>query len=362
MENKRKFKSVFDNEYYDPDYVGVRYKRVICNRKRRDCVAKNSLHVSDEDEERTIVHMLSKITKYLRHLIVFRNNSNKLNDPRKNKSLKLFKKLFSDKRNRNISFVNNSYFQISFLDNHGNPTTMIYPGLTHRLRALFWENTVEDPIHKNKKSIVPHEFANIVDLTRARSECPWYGKEHGTHVHAQLKKLIDLFISTFNPDDISPDVLRGILPKPDPCVTRLLKCFCVKDWIPVYSEFFIWDSSIRIATSIDLLLVSMDSMMPVLVELKTGYENEKYSDPLLFPAFENPLLRSLPNSPMNRHMLQLSVMQIILEKKYKIKIKNCYILRVLPKQKTYELHPLDSFFCTEEYKQNIYNFLSSHTS
>ncbi len=208
----------------------------------------------------------------------------------------------------------------------------IYSGLTHKLRDVFWPETEEDPWKRSKEEVKNRKTKSVYAPSKIRRTCLTYGAKHGTEVHRQVSHYVDL---RSRDSDRRGDAVEAFLerfPEPDPCTVRILKFLAKKSWDPIASEFQVWDKKMRTATAIDLVVVDVARCKLIAIEVKTGYENEEYSQHpsdgnMAFP------LDNVPNCPMWRHQLQIMAGVGMISGNYGLKIDEFYVLRACSKKK-----------------------------
>ncbi len=236
------------------------------------------------------------------------------------------KRLFDSARNKRVRICNrgkwNQYYQVKNKQRHST-----YPGLHNFMKSRFYPDTSSRFPDKNRKE------QKWRPSTQKRT-CKLYGKEHGSLVHKQ----IEYFTQRVRKNDSSACKLKYI----DPCTIRILNVFEQKGWLPISSEFTIFDESLKVATSIDLLVLDTNNNQLILVELKTNYECESYfpleqDEPLPAP------LGMFKNCPLSRHMLQLAFMKLILEKKYDVVVDRSFIVLSRSKCKDVKLYDLSGW-------------------
>jgi len=96
--------------------------------------------------------------------------------------------------------------------------------------------------------------------------------------------------------------------------------------VPIASEFFLWDPSLKMATRVDLLCLT-SHMTYVLVSLKTGRHGRDANPGNTSKFFQAPLDR-LQDSIQHRHILQLLLEVMILTKQYAVPLSDAFILYV----------------------------------
>jgi hypothetical protein len=130
-----------------------------------------------------------------------------------------------------------------------------------------------------------------VGMARARRSCPTWGERHGTRVHEEVAAACDAISK-----------LRVVAKKRgrDPCTERVLKFLRKRGWAPVAAELPV--GARGLATAVDLLAVSATTGELIAIEIKTGYENEKYEP----KRGDAPLPLGFRDCPRHRHELQLA--------------------------------------------------------
>jgi hypothetical protein len=185
--------------------------------------------------------------------------------------------------------------------------------------------------------------------------CPTFGKEHGSQVHKEIEIFVREFTKTQKFDSFYKYVKQ-----PDPCTVRIIQKCLDENWYPIVSEFKIYDEDIKIATSCDLIVCDQKTLKLILIEIKTGYEDEMYGKHPTDKTFKRPF-QKITNCPLFRHHFQLLSMQIMLQKKYKITVDAAYILRSMPKEKTLEVYSSPVWARNKDYKSNLYTLLGSES-
>lgn len=159
-------------------------------------------------------------------------------------------KLLSHKRNKMVFFSANAYYMRT-----PNGGLKVLTGLLPSLHKCFWpkfnyysilSKTKKDNNSKGKS--VSHSY---------------YGKIRGTIVHKQLHDYLFFDKTYFNKIHTSIH----------PWTKRIIEEIIKKGWIPLISEFDIFDSKANIGTSVDMICYSKKDSKIILIELKTGYKN-----------------------------------------------------------------------------------------
>lgn len=204
---------------------------------------------------------------------------------------------------------------------------VLYTGLNERLKKVLWPNTEGNPMKRSYEDVKRRsttEKYSVKKKSVARN-CKGFGSKHGSTVHQEME-----IYGEFCRNDKGIEWLTTNLKDPDPCTARLIATINSEGWIPIASEFMIFDEDWRIATSIDMVVYDPVEMDVIILEFKNGFENEEYgphpNDPKLPVPFDR-----LTNCPLMRHQFQLLGMIRILERKYGMHGIRSYILRACPK-------------------------------
>lgn len=228
-------------------------------------------------------------------------------------------KLLYSKRHAQIRRVQDGRAFSVFIDGKN----ILYTGLRPRLKSVLWPLTEEDPKRQTPEEVKARkstEFKSIKSTYKAK-DCKLYGAKHGSLVHKQMEQYFSCFVSG-NQEDALKD--------PDPCTVRLISSIADNGWIPVASELEIWDKEWRVATSIDMVVYDPKEFELVLLEFKTGKENQEYgphpSDKKLPYPFQE-----ITNCPLVRDEFQLFSMNRILARCYGVTVDESFILRARPK-------------------------------
>lgn len=242
-------------------------------------------------------------------------------------------RLTKSKRNARVHLTHSSRWRAGFMVTEENKKRYMYSGLTKRLKATFWPHTNDDPRYR------------LVRKQRKQQHrtCPTWGKKHGDIVHKELELYTKYMIR--EPD---PAAFKRRCPDPDPCTVRVIGVFQKKGWYPILAEHPIFDEDLGIATAIDLLVVDIENHKLIALELKTGYEDGEYDAPALQQPEMAPPLHGVPNSPLQRALVQLVACLMILEKHYRLKVDAAYVMRTCSKDRCTELYGLDTSWCFDK--------------
>ncbi|MCJ7637750.1 MAG: hypothetical protein MUO21_09705 [Nitrososphaeraceae archaeon] len=99
----------------------------------------------------------------------------------------------------------------------------------------------------------------------------------------------------------------------------------LKDYniVPIESEVPIICEHIDLATSIDIIGLNKSTNAPVLISIKTGYNNNIQKKTI---QKMNTPLHEIDNCPLNHHQLQGLIERYILKREYNITINDYFIL------------------------------------
>lgn len=143
------------------------------------------------------------------------------------------------------------------------------------------------------------------------------GLEKGERIHDQIKKVTQFGLKGFLE-------LQG----PDQCEKCVKFLFEKMDndwsWIPLCSEFIVYDMYHRLATAIDLLVYDKQEKVITLVEIKTGYEG-------FFEKGTSSMKCGLGwvNSPLNQSKVQLIATSILFERLFPyLKDMQLYVVHI----------------------------------
>lgn len=148
----------------------------------------------------------------------------------------------------------------------------------------------------------------VAEKQQARRPCAMGGANHGSLVHRQVEQMIAMMTHTGAYDERAAAQF-------DPCVFRLINACLNNDWLPFESEFKLWDADIGIGSAIDLVCIDVRQSHIVLVELKNGYDDQRYALIKTHQCLQRPF-QHLPNSPYFRHVFQVLLYRIMLERAY----------------------------------------------
>jgi hypothetical protein len=264
----------------------------------------------------------------------------------KNKELKQIKDILNLLNHENNSRImhTGSEFRVRNVDDNN---TKRQKGLLSVLRKRYWPFFDEGSMIKEGKKR-KNNNNNLPGYHKIKRTCLTYGKDHGIIVHREIEECVKKIISS-GEIEISNHI--------DPCTQRIISFLCMKLWIPVASEFYIWDKKNNIGTSVDLLIYDLKGNGKLsIIELKTGYENEEY-DSLEEDEYLISELNFLRNCPQNRHLIQLLFNMVILEKNYNIHNLEGYVVKVCSKRRGIEVFSIDEL--TKQFPHHMFSGSSS---
>lgn len=263
-------------------------------------------------------------------------------------------KLKNHENNNMISLVGDAFM----LDIPGTKSVYL-SGCNPVLHKIFFPDTQDDPRLKDPDEVKRRQVtknyhpSNNVKKT-SMTLCKYSGKQHGTQVHNEIE-----FFTNIVAKESDMDKCVKQIKDPDPCTLKFIYHFMENNWTPVLSEFKIWDGDIAMATATDVILLDTTTWELILVELKTGYDGESYVS-LPTDTFLKKPFNKLKHCPKTRHQFQLLFQKMVLEKKYKTKIKRCYVLRASSKLNKVESYPLMQWARNRDNQKLFYDKLVFH--
>ncbi len=236
-----------------------------------------------------------------------------------------------------------------------------YHGLHPTLRAAFYARGLGelDLAHKRTppETVAPPRkrgrsaSKEVVPLKKAKRTCELYGAPHGARVHYEMQVYTEERCRARQ----SEQILRR-LKEVDPCTLRMLNVFAQKQWLPVRSEWAIFDETMKMATSIDLIVLDPVRHHLIALELKTGYEGAYYgpldSDRRLDEPYEQHA-----DCPYHRSALQLATAMVVCRRKYQITFDAGYIVQTCSKSRMTNVHPLPRWLDSTEKRDSLYQTL-----
>lgn len=248
----------------------------------------------------------------------------------------------------------------------------MYPGLLDRVQAVFhrsyslnpWSRSHQQAARERSRSAtgVPYfvgaakRRAEELSTKDDHEDCTLHGADHGSAVHQQME-LWTKCVKLHGLQEGTRELLRLTQGHLDPCTKRLIMRFREWGWVPVDAERCIFDEKWRLGTRVDLFAVEMHTKKLLLLELKTGYEDEPYGPRKSDPPLSAPL-HHVRRCPQNIHQLQLLSMMLICRRKYKgLQVQDGYVVRALPKAKDVVRVPLQKWARDRMTQENVYESL-----
>lgn len=259
-------------------------------------------------------------------------------------------KVLQNERNKRISLIGGKEFHVD---------GKRYKGLTNMLKETIWPMTSDNPFNKDpdevKRRKAHKKYTPSEKLSKRIDTCKGYGHVHGSQVHLELQSFTNHAIRSNNMMHCLEQIHN-----PDPCTLKFIYFFMEKKWIPIASEFNVFDETLHMATAIDLLLVDTINWELVLVELKTGFDGESYEAHPTDEFFGYPF-QELENCPMNRHQLQLLFQKLLLKKRYDYDVKQCYVLRASARENKLLSYPMIGWSKKNKNQKAFYDHLKRYT-
>jgi len=144
-----------------------------------------------------------------------------------------------------------------------------------------------------------------------------YGTIRGTEVHRQLQDFIELDPKNYlkKHRNSTQSFMKRIM-------TYILR---YTDWEPLRAEFDVFDETLRIGTSIDMVCVNREGRL-IFIEIKTGYRNY-FDDHSGYMAHS---LSKLTDSPRHQAYIQLMTACMFVVRNHGIPVSRMalYVLRV----------------------------------
>lgn len=226
-------------------------------------------------------------------------------------------------------------------------------------------------------------------------DCPLKaGVYHGSVVHKQVEEFVKTCVQgVLCEGDLSSKVKKFIFDIHgssffDFCTLRIMERLCEMNFVPIETEYTIYDPTLCIASSIDLICID-ESGGIVVVEMKTGYESANYLGlpATSLPAISNKIqsgnqdevgnvvqarsdymnepLEFLPNCPYYLHMLQLLTYIIILNTHYfESKDNDCilrgFIFRARPRLNRCDTYEIPKEMVEKSFIQSFYRAMYEH--
>lgn len=159
---------------------------------------------------------------------------------------------------------------------------------------------------------------------------------HGSQVHEDMEKLVKMIRRESNEFEqvghsrrAKLEHLFGVLKDMDPCSLAILDTLVERKWVPIVSEFAIYDEWLKIATNVDLIVWDTVRMKGIAVEIKTGHNQQtdyNAHDGLTFMTTKHPSY-CIKDTALNRAAIQLLMSLTILAKRYDVSIEEGAVIR-----------------------------------
>lgn len=213
-----------------------------------------------------------------------------------------------------------------------------------RLSKVYWSHSDIYKQMRDMKKTTNGKGAGPITKQRAKKGGGRFqGLITGTQVHKEMRDFTVLDSKNF-----TKQYGRSL----HPYCARLLNVILERmDLLPFLPEFDIYDESLHIGTSIDMVCLDKAGKL-VLLEFKTGYKD--YFDGE--DGFMAGVLSGMRNTPQNQATLQLTCSAQILHRKYDVPLQQMrlYIMRV--DDETLDIIPVDDQF-VDEVGEHVYQGL-----
>lgn len=270
-------------------------------------------------------------------------------------------KLLTHKRNANVIFKNSCYFINSTLGNHrmdgglGEKANNWRPvsGLLPVLKKCFWSLMDVIEIKKTWQSSSSYLMFKNKELDQGTT-CGrgggggglFYGSIRGTIIHEQVHDYI-----LFDKNNFHKKYTHL-----DPWTKKIFNTIESNGWIPIISEFDIYDASLKMATSVDIICYDKnDNGKIICIELKTGYCG--YFHRFITGSNMSGCLKKMPMSVKNCASIQLISSMLFIIKHHKITNIEGYIIHI--NEREFNLYPVKNEFIVK-YGNKIYNDIYKH--
>ena len=243
-------------------------------------------------------------------------------------------KLLCNKANLEVKHVGGIYYHKNARGKWDSQTGLLPP-----LRDTFWYD------FDIKKAMKSARKAGV-RKTRSHGKGRHYGSIRGTETHEQLQDMVELDQAAFR--------------RRHPVIheyTRQIMHFIMRQrWRPLAAEFHLCDPALRIATSIDMILLSEQDKL-VFLEFKTGYAGYfKAASGMMHGA-----LSELDNSHYSQAHVQLMSSVMLLAKSHGLQSSELEMYVVLVNDEMLSPHKINNGFL-QRHATNIYRDLQAlHT-
>lgn len=218
--------------------------------------------------------------------------------------------LLVHERNNLVVNTEGAYY---FIDAQGK--YKLLQGLLPKLKSVYWPDSNYFKLRKGQsKERGVRKPAQR--KARAAKRGKFQGLIRGTKIHRELKHFVQLDQKNYKKmhhtlHNYSARILKAII--------GVMK---LKPFLP---EFDLFDESIGVGTSVDMICLDHDGDL-VLLEFKTGYKDYFQSS----DGFMKCSLEKLRNTAQNQATLQLTSAALILERKYQVPLERMklFVMRV----------------------------------
>ena len=286
--------------------------RAKVTRRKKAVVFETNIELSEKQRQK--IHLLKLLTVSLQKL------KDKYYSDGISKSCKeKLDYIRTHKRNNDVKLIGRS-FRVG-----QKGSTKVFTGIKPKLGDKFWPDTDENPFTRNPEDLKRRRPLVQMHPKGMKKQCKLSGEKHGKLVHAQVCR----FTKSFSKRNVKMKLPMTTL---DPCTIRILNLFITKGWVPVMSELPIYNEDWRTATSIDLIVVELTTSKIIVIEIKTGYEEEEYGEHPTDKVMRTPMNHVI-NCPKNRHVMQLLGMLIMLKNRYGVSVDDAFVLRSCAKMR-----------------------------
>jgi hypothetical protein len=241
-----------------------------------------------------------------------------------------------------ISFSSSAYY-LKVKDSN---KLKLLNGLLPSLKNCFWPNMDYYAMLASKKG---NQSIQKKGDTSNGGFGQYYGKIRGSIVHTQLHDY--LFYNNYFFEKKHKQL--------HPWSKRILEEIIKKGWIPIISEFNVFDSKTNIGTSIDMVCYCRSKSKIILIEIKTGYKNVFESKR---GTMSGCLKKIMPLSFEYCATLQLVVPMLFIMKNHCIDLSNLEGHVIQINDNEFNFYKISESFILENGK-NIYDSLvKSYTS
>lgn len=205
---------------------------------------------------------------------------------------KAIKTLIYNNRNSKVIFKSSAYYM------YENGKFIILSGLLPALKKCFYKD---------------FDSLKILKMSQSKNTGDGYGRFFGSMRGSLIHEQLNDFLLFDKPNFLKK--YNSI----HPWVIRIFEIIKQKNWIPIVSEFDIFDEKLKIGTSVDMICLSKDSGKIIALEFKTGYKNYfENKQGYMKGCLKNIMSLSLKNCAT----LQILTAILFIIKNHKIEIDN----------------------------------------